>query len=103
MIINERKIELTTSDLAPAPGDPVYMHSGVVTKVVRAVAHMAAMEVNPRPRSPSGGLWTIKAVGQRKPEIAVSVIWAHVETAPSPPGEPIASVQVNAWREVAGR
>ena len=48
MIIEARKLELTTRDIAPQPGETVRRHSGGENAVLRVVSHWPVM-VTARP------------------------------------------------------
>ena len=80
MIIQERKLELTTRDVAPQPGD--YVVSADKRRIVRrAVAHWPLM-----------GLWEVAVPGVRQDEVRITVAWSGMD-----------EQRRNTWREVAGR
>lgn len=78
MIIEARKLHLTTRDPAPQPGELVYLQrqTEAESTILRTVAHWPVM-----------GVWEVAVKGVHKPEIVITV-------------QPVAFY---VWREVAGR
>lgn len=95
MIISERKLDITSRDECPQPGDVVAKRNGVKTEVNYAVAHYPGFVVNTRPTAKSIGVWEVVCPGERKPSITLSVYWGG-EIKPGQPGQRL-------WYEVPSR
>lgn len=87
MIIEPRKIELSTSDQAPAIGDVVLVYplpdpeAGTRSRITRVIAHWPAL-------GPLGA-WSVEIVGIRKP-LRTALVTQADDSA-------------HVWREIGGR
>lgn len=78
MIITPRKLDITTRDVCPKPGDYVQRKNGHRTQVNHPVAHYPGFVVNTSPAAKSLGVWEVVCPGERKATVTLSVYWGGV-------------------------
>jgi hypothetical protein len=96
VITSQRKIDISTRDECPQPGDAVIKRSGVRTEINYPVAHYPGFVVNARPGY-SLGVWEVVCPGERKASITLSVYFGG--TVAGGGGGPARAV----WYEVPSR